>query len=193
MTDDIDIVDRLRIVWTSASDRVNAERSEAADEIERLRSQVVSVADELVAARAEIEQLNIQHRAAEPLLNELWERRTEATEMRAEIERLRAGGCARDQKTTQYCAEAARLQAERDEARLAYCREVLVLYGDADEQYRLEPSEVARRKGWHNLSEILTGSTNRAPNIGGRAPNIGGRAPNISPNQTPNSSEMPNG
>lgn len=31
-----------------------------------------------------------------------------------EIERLRAGGCARDQRTTQYCAEAVRLQAERD-------------------------------------------------------------------------------
>jgi hypothetical protein len=30
----------------------------------------------------------------------------------AEIERLRAGGCARDQKTTQYCGEAVALQAE---------------------------------------------------------------------------------
>lgn len=29
-----------------------------------------------------------------------------------EIERLRAGGCARDQTTTQFCAEAAVLQAE---------------------------------------------------------------------------------
>ena len=28
-----------------------------------------------------------------------------------EIDRLRAGGCARDQSTTQYCAEAARLAA----------------------------------------------------------------------------------
>ena len=81
-----------------------------------------------------------------------------------EIERLRAGGCARDQRTTQYCAEAVRLQAERDEARLAYCREVLVLYGDADEQYRLEPAEIARRKGWSNLLGILTGSPNRSPN-----------------------------
>lgn len=88
-----------------------------------------------------------------------------------EVERLRAGGCARDQRTTQYCAEAVRLQAdierlrkERDEARLAYCCEVLVLYGDADEQYRLGPAEVARRKGWLNLLEILTGSPNRSPN-----------------------------
>ena len=30
----------------------------------------------------------------------------------AEIERLRAGGCARDQTTTQYCAEAVALQSE---------------------------------------------------------------------------------
>ena len=33
-------------------------------------------------------------------------------ELRAEIERLRAGGCARDQTTTQYCAEAVGLAAE---------------------------------------------------------------------------------
>lgn len=73
--EDIPLEDRLRIAWTSCSDRVNDERAEAADEIERLRR-------------------------------------------------------------------------ERDEARLAYCREVLILYGDADEQYRIPPSEVARRRGW---------------------------------------------
>ena len=33
-------------------------------------------------------------------------------EARGEIERLRAGGCARDQTTTQYCAEAVALQSE---------------------------------------------------------------------------------
>ena len=37
----------------------------------------------------------------------------------AEIERLRAGGCARDQGTTQYCAEAARLAAENERLRAA--------------------------------------------------------------------------
>ena len=31
---------------------------------------------------------------------------------RAEVERLRAGGCARDQNTTQYCAEAVTLEAK---------------------------------------------------------------------------------
>jgi cell division protein FtsB len=32
--------------------------------------------------------------------------------LRAEVERLKAGGCARGQSTTQFCAEAVALQAE---------------------------------------------------------------------------------
>jgi cell division protein FtsB len=32
--------------------------------------------------------------------------------LRAEVERLKAGGCARDQGTTQFCAEAVALKAE---------------------------------------------------------------------------------
>jgi len=35
-------------------------------------------------------------------------------EAQAEIERLKAGGCARDQRTTQWCAEAVAMRAERD-------------------------------------------------------------------------------
>ena len=62
-----DIVERLRSVLHN--DRsVELMNREAADEIERLRKE----RDE-----------------AEPLLNELWDRRTDTTEMRAEIERLR--------------------------------------------------------------------------------------------------------
>lgn len=34
-----------------------------------------------------------------------------------EIERLRAGGCARGQRTTQFCAEAAALQSEIERLR----------------------------------------------------------------------------
>ena len=34
-----DIVARLRILWTSCTDRINNERTEAADEIERLRAE----------------------------------------------------------------------------------------------------------------------------------------------------------
>ena len=84
------------------------------------------------------------------------------TEAADEIERLRAGGCARDQRTTQYCAEASRLQAElaacriayeqaikdRDAARLAYCRDAFYLVGDEDEQRQLTPREIAGRQGW---------------------------------------------
>lgn len=40
-------------------------------------------------------------------------------EAAAEIERLRAGGCARDQGTTQYCAEATKLAAENERLRAA--------------------------------------------------------------------------
>jgi hypothetical protein len=36
-----------------------------------------------------------------------------------ELDRLQAGGCARDQGTTQYCAEAARLAAENERLRAA--------------------------------------------------------------------------
>jgi hypothetical protein len=36
-----------------------------------------------------------------------------------ELDRLQAGGCARDQSTTQYCAEAARLVKENERLRAA--------------------------------------------------------------------------
>lgn len=35
-----DILDRLRIIWTSCNSRITAERAAAADEIERLRREV---------------------------------------------------------------------------------------------------------------------------------------------------------
>jgi hypothetical protein len=39
--------------------------------------------------------------------------------LRVEVERLKAGGCARDQGTTQFCAEAVALQAENARLREA--------------------------------------------------------------------------
>jgi len=39
MSGQVDIVDRLRINWTSLTDKQNAERNEAAAEIERLRAE----------------------------------------------------------------------------------------------------------------------------------------------------------
>jgi hypothetical protein len=48
MSDTIDIVDRLRINWTSLTDKQNAERAEAADAIERLRAERDEVRREIV-------------------------------------------------------------------------------------------------------------------------------------------------
>lgn len=48
MSDDIDIVDRLRISWTSMTEMGNAEREEAADEIERLRAELVTMTDKFI-------------------------------------------------------------------------------------------------------------------------------------------------
>jgi hypothetical protein len=66
------------------------------------------------------------------------------TEAADEIERLRAGGCVRDQRTTQYCAEAVRLQAERDEAR----REVQTLERHASALTERQSDIVARLRSW---------------------------------------------
>jgi hypothetical protein len=43
----------------------------------------------------------------------------EIEKLRAEIKRLKAGGCARDQSTTQFCAEAVALKAEIEKLRAA--------------------------------------------------------------------------
>ena len=39
--------------------------------------------------------------------------------LKAEVERLKSGGCARDQSTTQFCAEAVALKAENEKLRAA--------------------------------------------------------------------------
>lgn len=44
--------------------------------------------------------------------NEIRQAIDEIERLRAEVERLRAGGCARGQTTTQFCAEAERLRNE---------------------------------------------------------------------------------
>jgi hypothetical protein len=43
----------------------------------------------------------------------------ERDQLRAEVERLKNGGCARDQRTTQFCAEAVALRAELAEAEIS--------------------------------------------------------------------------
>jgi hypothetical protein len=62
------------------------------------------MSDDIVARLREIP-------TAWPLVDEAVE---EIERLRAEVERLRAGGCARDQTTTQFCAEVERLLQERE-------------------------------------------------------------------------------
>jgi hypothetical protein len=89
------------------------------EEVERLAERVEDegglsiVADalrDLAAERDYLEKIAIE--AAQCHADET----KRADKLQAEVERLKAGGCARDQSTTQYCAEAVALQA--DNARL---------------------------------------------------------------------------
>jgi chromosome segregation ATPase len=72
----------------------------AADEIERLR-----------------EALRIEQEEFAACCIDRNETQRERDDARREVERLRAGGCARDQRTTQYCAEAVALQREVERLR----------------------------------------------------------------------------
>lgn len=93
---------------------------EAADEIERLRAERDETRQKRDEARRERDE-------ADPLLEELWYRRTEAFEMRSKIERLRA---------------------ERDEARRALCH--------VDEGWPFPDDwarEKARELGWDCFKE----------------------------------------
>ena len=86
----------------------------AADEIERLRFEISDKHNSVVFLRSEITKL------------------TEAFGIQnAEVTRLRAGGCARDQGTTQYCAEAAKLAADNERLRAAL-REAYEVYAGSD-------------------------------------------------------------
>ena len=87
-----DIVARLReegfITHMAKLPRESKLLHAAADEIERLRN--------------DLDGAQLAYRGAS----------YDRDRMRDEIERLRAGGCARDQRTTQFCAEAVTLQRE---------------------------------------------------------------------------------
>jgi len=74
-----------------------------------------------------------------------------------EIKRLRAGGCARDQGTTQYCAEAARLAAENERLRAALegisCMSVIAFHQVRDDMW---PHQIAARAALTPSQEPLT-------------------------------------
>lgn len=70
---------------------------------------------------------------------------TVAEELLAEVERLRAGGCARDQGLTQFCAEAAKMSADlvlETRCALAWKEEAQKYLKERDElKWRLEGLE----------------------------------------------------
>ncbi len=57
MKDRLDIVDRLRVAWTSFGDMANDERLEAAEEIDRLRNLLAEQKSEAMTFHAENERL----------------------------------------------------------------------------------------------------------------------------------------
>lgn len=82
---DADTTRRIGESYADTHERRQRDRDEAADEIEKLRRGINATAEAMAVQVRTIEQL------------------------RAEVKRLAGGGCARDQSTTQFCAEAARL------------------------------------------------------------------------------------
>lgn len=113
MTDDI--VARLRDVPNGTGTYFYTMTQQAADEIERLRRELGQVSDaDSWVSKADAAHLDSllnwcefndmeSHRALQRLVND-------RARLRGEVTRLRAGGCARDQTTTQFCAEAERLR-----------------------------------------------------------------------------------
>lgn len=74
----------------------------------------------------------------------------ELTAAQAEIARLKAGGCARDQRTTQFCGEALKLQEEN--ARLRRALERLVESPDNRSLEDFTPEEL---EAWANAKAVL--------------------------------------
>ncbi len=87
MSDQVDIVDRLRISWTSLTDKQNAERNEAAVEIWWLREQLRLANIDNFNTTAELDQV-----------------RSERDEVRREIVLL-LNGCCSWSKLTQEVKE----------------------------------------------------------------------------------------
>jgi hypothetical protein len=89
-----------------------------ARQLERERDEARKIAEKLRKERFEARKFaSALHEDQILLLMENAKLRDERDEALAEIKRLQKGGCARDQKTTQFCAEAVSAIRERDEAR----------------------------------------------------------------------------
>jgi uncharacterized coiled-coil DUF342 family protein len=83
----IDIVDRLRISWTSLTDKQNAERAEAAAEIERLRTQLEMWQDGNIMAESHRDELEKNTDEFRKTITELQERVKTLTVERDEARR----------------------------------------------------------------------------------------------------------
>ena len=113
----------MSAIITAVMSGVQSDRNDALRKVQR---HIIRVEQERDEREAECEHTS-EHRA-------LAERRI--VELEAEVERLRAGGCARDQRTTQYCAEAqaalARAEAAAREAVAAWMIEHAFATGHGD-------------------------------------------------------------
>ena len=143
-----DIVARLRVIaaeFPTFNGIMDSEWTNAADEIERLRRELGQVSDaDSWVSKADAAHLDSllnwcefndmeSHRALQRLVND-------RARLRGEVTRLRGGGCARDQTTTQFCAEAVFLQGELDTSRKR-CRELMIRQGEMDAEMRRLRSE----------------------------------------------------
>jgi len=109
MTDDI--VARLRILWTSCTDRINNERTEAADEIELLRAERETARHGVSCA---IETLMHAVEERETIRAERDSARAERDGARAEVCLLRTGPSAVTDTVTQSMADYAESRGWKD-------------------------------------------------------------------------------
>ncbi len=129
----VDIVDRLRINWTSMTDMGNAERLQAADEIERLRTQLEMWQDGNVMAEPhheEIKRLTAERDHARRLVCRHTKKMYHTLKRTAE---LRGWDCFKEpdesvrnadefrETITELQQRVETLTAERDEARKIVC------------------------------------------------------------------------
>ncbi len=104
--------------WQKRADMYRDERDKLIAELAQKAEQYGKETDArlLVISQLRAEVENLRKHAADDHDNIrlIMAQRDEA---RAEVERLKAGGCARDQKTTQFCFEAMQLAQQLTEAR----------------------------------------------------------------------------
>jgi hypothetical protein len=87
--------------------------SELGDRLKELRAKAIAGGMRLLS----IEEINEQLAGCEELYARAERAEQESASLLAEVDRLKSGGCARDQRLTQYCAEAEALRADAERYR----------------------------------------------------------------------------